>query len=120
MIQFFEDGGFELTVPVTFTRPIIKGVTKVRDPLGYVVPMDKRPNRFPNGIKSFTMHFHNWIADNELQIGFGYEFLPDFPRLCLPMVTYLHSLNLIAGFDIDDYGFVTHDKDLLDESLITA
>lgn len=120
MIRFFENGELEITVPVTFTRPIIEGVTKISNPLGYVVLMDKHPNRFPNGMKSFKMHFLNWLADNQLQIGFGYEFLPDFPRLCLPMVTYLHSLNLVAGFDIDDYGFVTYDKDLLDESVAAA
>lgn len=112
MIQFFEEGGFELTVPVIFTRPIIEGVTKVRDPdLGYVVPMYKLPTRFPNGVHSLKMHFLNFVADNNLQLGFPYYIMEDFPRKCLNIVQILDSMDLDVGFDIDDDGFLTYDKE---------
>lgn len=103
-------------IPVTFTRPIID--TGKTEPLCYV--LEKLPNHRVANPNTLRMYFLNWIANNNLQVGFGYEFMPDFPRLCLPMVSYLHSLNLVAGFDIDDYGFVTYDKDLLDESFTLA
>lgn len=111
---WIEDG--YVYVPVTFTRPIID--TGKTEPLCYI--LEKLPNYRVANPDTLRMHFLNWVANNNLQVGFGYEFLPDFPRLCLPMVTYLHSLNLIAGFDISDYGFVTYDKDLLDESFSPA
>lgn len=111
-MRFFEGGGFELTVLTTFTRPIIEGVTKFRDSLGYIVPMNKLPNRFPNGIDSLRMHFLNFTAERNYQEGFAYHIWPNFPRRCLPMVTYLHSLNLIDGFDIDELGYVTYDEEL--------
>lgn len=111
---FMLDG--DIYVPVVFTKPIID--TGKHEPITYI--MEKLPNHRVANPDTLRMHFLNWVEDRKLQIGFGYEFLPDFPRLCLPMVTYLHSLNLIAGFDIDDYGFVTYDKDLFDESVSAA
>ena len=78
---------------------------------GYVVPMEKKPNRFPNKLHSFRIHHHNFLAENNLQIGYGYFIANNFPRKCLPMVGYLHQLNLIVGYDIDDDGFVTYNKE---------
>lgn len=111
---WFEDG--VMYVPVTFTRPIID--TGKTAPLCYI--LEKKPNHRLSNPSTLKMHFLNWLEDRMYQIGFAYEFMPDFPRLCLPMVSYLHELNLIAGFDIDERGFVTYDEDHHDESFSVA
>ena len=115
MSKGWSDGGWTY-IPVTFTRPIID--TGRTEPISYI--LEKKSNHRLSNPKTLKMHFLNWLEDRMYQVGFGYEFMPNFPRVCLPMVTYLHELNLIAGFDIDDYGFVTYDKDHHDESYTFA
>lgn len=103
-------------VPVVAPRTIID--TGKTEPVSYI--MDKKPNHRLSNPSTLKMHFLNWLEECKYQLGFAYEFMPDFPRICLPMVTYLHELNLIAGFDIDESGFVTYDEDYHDETFSVA
>lgn len=79
--------------------------------IGYVVPMEKKPNRFVNKLKTFKMHLLNHLDEYNLQMGFPYYIMEDFPRLCLNMVQILNELKLIVGYDIDERGFVTYDEE---------
>ncbi|AEV89479.1 hypothetical protein OBP_042 [Pseudomonas phage OBP] len=78
---------------------------------GYVVPMEKKPNRRLSNPKTLTMHFLNFLDENLLQLGYPYFFMEDFPYKCLNMVQVLHEMNLIVGYDIDENGFVTYDEE---------
>lgn len=80
-------------------------------PVGHVTNMAKKPNRFPNKLSSLKMHLLNHLEEQNLQVGYPYFIMEDFPRKCLNMVQVLHSMNLIVGYDIDDNGFVTYDEE---------
>lgn len=103
-----KDGLVDISVFVTFTRPIIEGVTKVPSELGYVVLMDKLPNRFPNGIESFKMHFLNYLDSHNLQQGYPYNLVEDFPIRVLNSLRILKLAGCIKGYDIDDRGIISY------------
>lgn len=79
--------------------------------LGYVVPMDRKPNRGLKRESTLLMQHLNFLDEAHLQQGYAYYVYPDFPRKLLNIVSVLQKANLINGYDVDENGFVNYCDD---------
>lgn len=109
-IEVEPDGSLSFIVPVTFTRPIIN--TSIfgnrMGPEGYVVNMNRLPNKCLDNPDRLARHFYDFIYWAKLQEGYGYLLCSELPVRVLNALRILRAANCISGYDIDDDGMISY------------
>lgn len=108
------DGSFTITVLTTFIRPALKlsifGDRHYFD--GYVVNMEKLPNKGLSNPDRLTRHSLDFLYWNGLQVGYGYLICRELPVRVLTSLHILRDSGCIVGYDIDDRGIISYSEDL--------